>query len=141
MPTRAALPKMIPAVTLLTCQDFFVPELLSCQELLRPKNVFRAMNADRSSFRPPAPAPQERPLGAWAMLKTLRSNPLECWTKAHFEQPIVLGGYPFARVAVVNDPTAIRQILVENQSAYRKSAIERRVLSARMRNGLVTVDG
>ena len=99
------------------------------------------MNVDRSSFRPPAPAPQERPLGAWAMLKTLRSNPLECWTKAHFEEPIVLGGYPFARVAVVNDPTAIRQILVENQSAYRKSAIERRVLSARMRNGLVTVDG
>src|ERR1700729_1280001 len=32
MPTRAALPKMIPAVTLLTCQNFFVPELLSCHE-------------------------------------------------------------------------------------------------------------
>jgi len=33
-----------------------------------------------------------------ALLKTLRSNPAECWTKAHFEEPIVLGGFPFARV-------------------------------------------
>jgi cytochrome P450 len=94
-----------------------------------------------SGFRPPAPTPQARPLGPWALLKTLRANPLECWTKAHFEEPIVLGGFPFARVAVVSDPTAIRQILVEDQSAYRKSAIERRVLASRMPTGLVTVDG
>jgi cytochrome P450 len=76
-----------------------------------------------------------------ALLKALRRNPLECWTEAHFNEPIVLGGYPFARVAVVNDPSAIRQILVEDHSSYRKSAIERRVLSAAMPNGLVTVDG
>jgi hypothetical protein len=35
----------------------------------------------------------------------------------------VLGGFPFARYAVVSDPAAIRKILVEDQSAYRKSAI------------------
>src|SRR6478752_4812806 len=92
-------------------------------------------------FRPPAPTPQPRPLGPLALLKALRTNPLECWTRAHFEQPIVLGGFPFARVAVVSDPAAIRQVLVEDQLAYCKSAIERRVLAARMPNGLVTVDG
>src|SRR6476646_2839627 len=94
-----------------------------------------------SGFRPPAPTPQPRPLGPLALLKALRTNPLECWTRAHFEQPIVLGGFPFARVAVVSAPAAIRQVLVEDQSAYCKSAIERRVLAARMPNGLVTVDG
>jgi len=99
------------------------------------------MDAVDSGFRPPAPRPQSRPLGPLALLKTLRSNPLECWTQAHFEEPVVLGGFPFARVAVVSDPAAIRQVLVENQSAYRKSAIERRILSIRMRNGLVTVEG
>jgi cytochrome P450 len=92
-------------------------------------------------FRPPAPTPQPRPLGPLALLKALRTNPLECWTKAHFEEPIVLGGFPFVRYAVVSDPAAIREILVEHQSAYRKSAIERRVLASRMPNGLVTVDG
>jgi cytochrome P450 len=34
-----------------------------------------------------------------------------------------------------------RQVLVEDQAAYRKSTLERRVLSARLRNGLVAVDG
>jgi cytochrome P450 len=94
-----------------------------------------------SGFRPPAPTPQPRPLGPLALLKALRTNPLECWTKAHFEEPIVLGAFPFARYAVVSDPAAIREILIDDQSAYRKSTIERRVLGSRMPNGLVTVDG
>jgi hypothetical protein len=36
------------------------------------------------------------------------------------------------RYAVVSDPAAIRKILIEDHSAYRKSAIERRVLASRM---------
>jgi cytochrome P450 len=80
-------------------------------------------------------------LGPVALLKTLRNNPLECWTKAHFEEPVVLGGFPFARVAVVSDPGAIREILVENPSGYSKSALERRILSSRLRAGLVAADG
>ena len=94
-----------------------------------------------SELRPPAPAPQPRPLGPFALLKTLRRNALECWTRAHFEEPIVLGGFPFAKVAVVSDPAAVRRILVEDQACYRKSTLERRILSARLRNGLVAVDG
>jgi cytochrome P450 len=94
-----------------------------------------------SDFRPPAPTPQPRPLGPLALLKILRTNPLETWTDAHFNEPVVLGGFPFARVAVVNDPAAIRQVLVEDQKSYCKSAIERRVLAVRMREGLVTVTG
>ncbi len=40
------------------------------------------MQAPRlSGSRPPAPTPQLRPLGPWALLKALRTNPLECWTK------------------------------------------------------------
>jgi cytochrome P450 len=94
-----------------------------------------------SGFRPPVPTPPPRPLGPLALLKALRTNPLECWTKAHFEEPIVFGGFPFMRYAVVSDPAAIRKILIDDQSAYRKSTIERRVLGSRMPNGLVTVDG
>lgn len=92
-------------------------------------------------LRPPAPSPQPRPLGPIALLKTLRRNALECWTRAHFEEPIVVGGFPFAKVAVVSDPAAVRRILIEDQAAYCKSALERRILSARLRNGLVAVDG
>src|SRR5262249_52911048 len=58
-----------------------------------------------------------------------------------FEEPIVLGGFPFARVAVVNDPAAIRKVLVEDPADFRKSALERRILTARLREGLVAADG
>ena len=71
----------------------------------------------------------------------MRANPLECWTEVHFNKPIVTGGFPFARVAVVSDPAAVRQVLVEDQEVCCKSAIERRVLAVRMRNGVVTVSG
>jgi cytochrome P450 len=54
--------------------------------------------------------------------------------------PIVEGGFPFARVVVVSDPAAIRKVLVESPADYRKSALERRILSARLRNGLVAVE-
>ena len=95
-----------------------------------------------SGFRPPAPVPLPRPLGAIALLKTLRRNPLECWTQAHFEEPVVIGGFPFGQVAVVSDPSAIGHILVEKPFDYRKGALERRVLSsAGLGDGLVTVDG
>jgi cytochrome P450 len=99
------------------------------------------MHSSAPVLRPPAPVPQQRPLGPFALLKTLRRNALECWTKAHFEEPIVLGGFPFAKVAVVSDPAAVRRILVEDQASYHKSTLERRILSARLRNGLVAVDG
>jgi cytochrome P450 len=98
-----------------------------------------ALNA--AHLRPPAPEPLSRPLGAFALLKTLIKNPAECWTRAHFHEPIVEGGFPFAKVAVVSDPAAIRQILVENPSRFQKSAIERRILSIYLRKALVTVEG
>lgn len=95
-----------------------------------------------SGFRPPAPVPQPRPLGPLALLKTLRHNPLECWTRAHFDEPVVFGGFPFGQVAVVSDPAIISQLLVEKSSDFRKGALERRVLaSAGLGEGLVAVDG
>jgi cytochrome P450 len=94
-----------------------------------------------SKFRAPAPVPHRRPLGPIALLRTLKNNPIECWTQAHFEEPIVLGGFPFGRVAVVSEPTAIRKVLVENSVNYRKSALQRRILSTRLRDGLVSVEG
>jgi hypothetical protein len=94
-----------------------------------------------SGFRPPRPKPQPQPLGPVALLRALARNPIECWARAHFDEPIVMGGFPFARVAVVCEPAAIRKVLVEDPADFRKSALERRILSARLRDGLVAADG
>jgi len=63
-------------------------------------------------WKPPAPEPRERTLGVFALLRALATNQLEAWTVAHFEQPLVSGGLPFARVVVVSEPGAIRRVLL-----------------------------
>ncbi|GEM_PF-26841 len=115
----------------------FVRALLGCR-CYRLEPLTHSFAQD---LRPPAPLPHPGPLDLITLLKTLRSNALECWTRAHFEEPIVSGGFPFVPVVVVSDPTAIRQILIEDQSTYQKGRLEQRVLSSRLRNGLVSVDG
>jgi hypothetical protein len=54
------------------------------------------------------------------LLRVLASNPLEAWTAAHFEEPIVTTGLSIGRVAVVNEPAAIRRVLMTNTANYQK---------------------
>jgi cytochrome P450 len=93
------------------------------------------------AYRPPAPQPQARPLGALALLRTLKRNPLECWAAPHFEQPIVAGGLPIGHVLLVHEPGAIRHVLLDNAANYRKDRLQRRVLSAGLNDGLLSVEG
>ena len=101
----------------------------------------RACSIRSSMFIPPAPAPRSEPLGPIALLRTLKINPLEAWTQAHFEQPIVMGGLSIGRVAVVSDPAAIRRVLLENSANYQKDWMQRRILSAGLANGLLSAEG
>jgi cytochrome P450 len=80
-------------------------------------------------------------LGPLALLRVLMSNPLEAWTKAHFEKPIVMGGLSVGRVALVSDPAAIRRVLMDNNQNYHKDWLQQRVLSAGLTNGLLTAEG
>src|SRR5580700_1788364 len=93
-----------------------------------------------SSYRPPAPVPQPKPLGLFGLLSTLKRNPLECWTQAHFEKPVVAGGLPFKHVLLVHEPAAIRRVLLDNAGNYQKDAIQRRVLSAGLGDGLLSAE-
>ena len=92
-------------------------------------------------FIPPAPTPRLEPLGLIALLRALKINPLEAWTQAHFEQPIVMGGLSIGRVAVVSDPAAIRRVLLDNAANYQKDWMQRRILSAGLANGLLSAEG
>lgn len=94
-----------------------------------------------AELRPPAPAPRAHPLGPIALLRVLARNPLEAWTRAHFEQPVVASGHLLGRVAVVSDPAAIRRVLLENCDNYEKDWLQRRVLSAGLNGGLLTAEG
>src|SRR5271169_2404059 len=93
-----------------------------------------------SDWSPPAPPPRAKPLGPIALLRTLKNNPLEAWTQAHFEQPVVMGGLSIGRVAVISDLAAIRRVLLDNNANYRKDWMQRRILSAGLANGLLSAE-
>src|SRR5690349_7290387 len=78
-------------------------------------------------WRPPAPIPRAKPLGPVGLLRVLATNPLEAWTDAHFEEPVVSGGLPFARAVVVSEPRAVRRVLRDNAGNYEKDWLQRRI--------------
>jgi cytochrome P450 len=92
-------------------------------------------------FRPPAPVPNSSTLGLFRLLATLKRNPLECWSAEHFSEPIATVRLPVGQVLLVHEPTAIRRVLLDNATNYRKDPMQRRVLSAGLGDGLLSVEG
>jgi cytochrome P450 len=92
-------------------------------------------------FRPPAPEPSATPPDLFGFLAAARSNPLETWTKVHFEKPIVYGKGVMGRVLVLNDPKAIRHVLLDNAQNYIKDDLQRRVLAPGEGEGLISAEG
>lgn len=90
-------------------------------------------------FRPPAPLPRPGWPGPLDFIKTLWNNPIEAWTQAHFEQPVVRTHLPFADIIVVSDPAAVRRVLSENAQNYRKDRFQKRMLAV-LSNGLLTAE-
>lgn len=99
-----------------------------------------ALPENHADYTPPAPTPRARLLGLFGLLRVLATNPLEAWTAAHFERPVVSGGLAIGRATVISDPAAIRRVLLENYDNYEKDWLQRRVLSAGLTDGLLTVE-
>src|SRR5262252_8260668 len=72
---------------------------------LAPPNDFAA--TPRGTYRPPAPVPRDKPMGPIALAWALATNPLECWTREHFEKPIVRVGLPIGEAVLVHEPGAM----------------------------------
>src|SRR5262245_23605929 len=97
------------------------------------------MLARHRSFRPPAPVSYPHTPGSLDLVRILWSNPIEAWTKAHFEEPIVCTRLPFGDVVAVNDPAAVRRVLQENEANYCKDRFQKRMLAA-LSGGLLTAE-
>ena len=93
------------------------------------------------AFRPPAPRPREKPLSLLGRLATLRRNPIEIWTRVHYEVPVMVSKTVLGDRAVVSDPAGVRRIFLDNVTNYRKDDFQLRVLRPGLGNGLLTADG
>ena len=92
--------------------------------------------------RPPAPAPRARRLGPLGTMWMLRKNPIETWTKFHFEEPIIVGSTILGTIAVVSEPAAIRAFPRRQRHQLRQGpAAKTQVLGEGLRDGLLLAEG
>ncbi len=99
------------------------------------------MRHEGPRIRPAAPVPRGRSQGFIELLLTLNRNPLEAWRHEHFEEEIIAGESPLGRFAIVNDPDAIRTVLIEHVANFPKDRLQKILLKPALGNGLLTTDG
>jgi hypothetical protein len=79
--------------------------------------------------------------GLIELIRTLKRNPLECWSAEFFREPITRIRLPFTDAVLFHDPAAIKRVLLDNADNYRKDPIQRRILSSGLADGLLSVEG
>ncbi|MHB2209877.1 cytochrome P450 [Methylobacterium sp. CM6257] len=90
---------------------------------------------------PPHRAPPERELPLPAYLRTIRDNGLEGFPRRAFEEPVTRRGLLGRSSFILNDPDAIRHVLVENQSNYARTTGTLRILRPILGDGLLISEG
>ena len=92
-----------------------------------------------STLPVPPPAPRERTqLEAFLVL---RRNPLELWGPRAYEEEVIPGKFLGRSQLLLNDPEAIRHVLVTNADNYTRTAPTRRVLAPVLGSGLFLAEG
>ncbi len=87
----------------------------------------------------PTPPAERLPLHQY--LRTVRRNFIEALDEGMFSAPIIRQGTAINRSFIVNDPSGLRRILLENAANYPKAAVEHRILGPAMGNGLILSEG
>jgi len=99
------------------------------------------MDIAADAFRAPAPTPHTRPLNALEFVLTLSRNPLEIWGQRAFREPFIKAQWLGTPTFLVNDPAAIRYLMVENAKNYAMQPLRQRLLRPVLRDGLLTAEG
>ena len=88
--------------------------------------------------RPPMPT---RLRGQVEAFFVLRRNPLELWGRPAYEEGVLAGRFLGRDQLLLNDPDAIRHVLVDNHANYRRNLAARRILQPVLGDGLFLAEG
>ncbi len=88
--------------------------------------------------RPPLPT---RVRGQIEAFFVLRRNPLELWGRPAYQEGVLAGRFLGRDQLLLNDPDAIRHVLVDNHANYRRNAATRRILQPVLGDGLFLAEG
>jgi cytochrome P450 len=94
-----------------------------------------------TSVIPPAPRPWDAPRPLWRTLLQLRRNALPTWGPPAYEHELLLGRFLGRQSVLVNDPGAIRRVLVDNHEAYGRTPATLRILHPMIGDGLFLAEG
>lgn len=89
----------------------------------------------------PAPIPRRGSLPLFEFFRTLRDNMIGTYAEEAYERDIVERKIFGRSRFLVNEPTAIKHVLLDNAANYRKSEITRRILEPGLGRGLITSEG
>jgi len=89
----------------------------------------------------PAPVPPRGRMPFFKLLRTLPDNTIATFAQEAYEQDIVERKLLGRRMFIINDPVAIKQVLIDNVANYEKTEIVRRVLEPGLGKGLITLEG
>ena len=85
----------------------------------------------------PAPPRPRHELPLLGFLRAIRSNALTMWTDAAFERDVLVRRFLNRSNILLNDPDAIRHVLVDNWQNYRRSPASIRILRPITGRGLL----
>jgi cytochrome P450 len=88
--------------------------------------------------RPPSTARERTQLEAFLVL---RRNPLELWGPAAYQRDVLYGRFLGREQIMLNDPDAIRHVLVANNENYGRNIGTKRVLQPVLGSGLFLAEG
>ena len=93
--------------------------------------------------RPAAPVPPKDWPGLWWSLRHIRDlgNTIALWPEESYQTGVIVRRFRGRTAVVVNQPEAVRRVLVTNSSNYRKGRDAVALLAPLMGNGLLTSDG
>ncbi|HXP66817.1 MAG TPA: cytochrome P450 [Steroidobacteraceae bacterium] len=94
-----------------------------------------------SPTRLPAPTPPRRRLSFFQFVQALRKSAIESFAQDAYESDILEQKMFRRSLFVVNEPGAIKRVLIDNAANYQKTEITRRILEPGLGKGLITSEG
>jgi cytochrome P450 len=89
----------------------------------------------------PAPIPRQGPVSFFEFIRIMRDNTIATFAQEAYELDIIerkmFGRHRF----IVNDPAAVKYVLLDNVANYEKTEITRRILEPGLGKGLITSEG
>jgi cytochrome P450 len=87
------------------------------------------------------PVRPEGPLSFRQFIRLARENTLATYPPEAFDEDIIAGRLLWRRRFIINEPSAIRYVLLDNATNYTKSELTRRLLEPGIGRGLLTSEG